>query len=307
MQPSVNAHANWDELAAFLLRAEKSMSWGSTHSSFSGWLSDLSKRLGRGEATLWRALAAGRYYNELSSEFAERGQTIPKLGSGAVLATPEVLELADKLSRVAPAELVQSIVEKVVDGKISRRELRTYWETYRPVLQGLTARGRNVIAPRFNPRNIDMISRRLEADCIAGLIKDGSTWLGSDRAHLYKVIPMTQPLTPKLGIRFVPDVIVLYQTEPQSRLELHGVEATVRPDHDRVLRHYRVCGLGLDFLWIAAPTETESRNVRKCTELGLLEANTSGVRVVRPASPAKLDRDAMTNTLRGLLAREIAA
>lgn len=283
------------------------MSWSATHPSFSSWVADLALSLKRSEATVWRALSAGRYYNELRAEFGARGVELPRLGSTQLAATPESLELADKISRVAPAELVQQITQKVVEGKISRRELRTYWETYRPVLKGLTARGRNVEAPRFNPRSIDMLSSRLDADCIAGLIQEGAAWLGVAKAHIYKVIPVSGSLGPRLGVQCMPDVIVLYQPSPKDPLQVHGIEAASRPDHNAVIRYYRMRGIGVDYFWIATPTETESRSADRSQEIGLLEANPKGVKVVRRAGPAKQDRDDALALIRGLLAREVVA
>lgn len=299
--------ASWGELAQFLLATERSMSWGATHESFSSWLSDHAKALRRGEATLWRALAAGRYYNELRAEFAERGVALPELESPQLAASPESLELADKIARVAPAEVVQQITQKVVEGQISRRDLRSYWETYRPVLNGLTARGRNVPAPRFNPRSIDMLSSRLEADCMAGLIQHGSSWLGVTDAHIYKVIPVTESLAPRLSKRCVPDVIVLYQPNASQPLEIHGVEVAARPDEAATVRQYRGHGVGVDYFWIATPTETPSRIAGLCPEIGVLEADHNGVKVIRRAGPAKQSPSEVLSVARGLLAREVVA
>lgn len=295
---------NWGELAAHLLDVEKSMRWGTTHASLSSWLADVARQMRRGEATLWRALAAGRYYNELRDALVAEGVRIPALGSPDVAASPESLELADKISRVAPAELVRSITLKVMQGTISRRELRAYWETYRPVLQGLTARGRNVTAPRFNPRSIEMISSRLEADCVAGLLKDGGAWLGTPNAPVYKVVHMSDG-GPEAGT--VPDVIVLYRASRSSPLEIHGIEVTLRPDGNTFLRQYKRGGAGVDQLWLVMPTASAPAASKLPKEVGLLEADPNGVHVSRRASVAKQDAEALAKTLRSLLAREVGA
>lgn len=301
------ADSSWDHLAERLLQAEKTMSWSATHSSFSNWVTDLARSLNRSEATVWRALAAGRYYNVLRSEFSDRGIMLPELGSSQLVASPEGLELTDKISRVAPPEVVQQIKQKVVEGKVSRRELRAYWETYRPVLEGLTARGRNVAAPRFNPRNIAMIGRRLEADCIAGLIQEGSKWLGVVRAHIYKVIPIDNHIARRFGVQYAPDVIVLYQADTKHPLEVHGVEATSQPDTNAAARHYRLRGVGIDHFWIAAPTEMKSQLEASCPEIGILEADPNGVKVLRRAGVANQDLDEKLAILKVLLAREVVA
>ena len=293
--------SNWGQLAAHLLEVEKSLSWGETHSSLSSWLADQAKQMKRGEATLWRALAAGRHYNELRAELASEGVDAPPLSSPELAASPESLELADKICRVAPAELVRSITSQVLRGTISRRELRAYWETYRPVLQGQTARGRNVAAPRFNPRSIDMISSRLEADCIAGLLKDGGAWLGAADAPVYKVIHMGD-----VDIT-APDVIVLFRPNRISPLEIHGIEVTLRVDANAYLRRYKREGGGLDRLWAVTPMDAPSTESKLPTEIGLLEADPSGVRVNRQAGVAKQNGDELTRTLRSLLAREVGA
>jgi hypothetical protein len=307
LQAQSITHSRWGDLAAYLLQTEKTASWRKTHASFSSWLAHLAQSLDRSEATLWRALAAGRYYNALRQASKKRGITLPVLGAPQLAASPEAIELVAKISRAAPTEVAQQITEKVVAGAISRRELRTYWETYRPVLDGRTARGRNVTAPRFNPSRIDMVSSRLEADCIAGLIHAGGAWLGVAEPRLYKVIPFRERMLPGLDVRSVPDVIVLYQRDLRQPLEVHGIEATARPGHNAVIRRYRASGLGVDYLWIVTPSDAQLQKEIRSNEIGLLEAKPNRVRVFRPAGNAKQNRDETANLLRSLLAREIVA
>lgn len=304
---SAAAGSTWHGLAAHLLTVEKVRSWSTTHSSFSSWLADLARALQRSEATLWRALSAGRYYAEIREELVGRGVEIPELGAPAVAASPEALELAQKISRVAPDEVVQQISRKVIEGAISRRELRTYWETYRPVLNGQTARGRNVEAPQFDPDSAEMLSSRAEADCVAGLIHGGSGWLGCDQAHIYKVIPVSSRTAVQLGCRHVPDVIVLYQATPNEQMQIHGIEAATRLKNNAVVRHYRTNGLGVDRFWIIAPDTIELRAADSNPEIGVLQANPRGVHVTHQAGPAKQDRDETLVLMRGLLARQLGA
>lgn len=306
-QTRPTASARWDDLAAYLLQTEIAESWRKTHASFSSWLADLAQSLGRSEATLWRALTAGRYYNTLRQVSKKRGIALPVLGAPQLMASPEAIELVAKIARAAPAEVARQITDRVVAGTISRRELRTYWETYRPVLDGRTARGRNVKAPRFNPHSIDMANSRLEADCIAGLIHAGGAWLGIEQPHLYKVIPFRERTSIWANVRPVPDVIVLHQRDSRQQLEVHGVEATARPDHNAVIRHYQSSGLGVDYLWIVTPSGKRMHKESPPQEIGLLEANPNGVRVIRPAGNAKQNHDKTSNLLRLLLTREIVA
>lgn len=296
--------STWHALAAYLLAVERTRSWSATHSSFSSWLADLAKTLQRSEATLWRMFSAGRYYSEIREKSLGGGAEVPDLSSQSVAASPESLELAQKISRVAPDEVVEDISRKVIDGAISRRELRTYWETYRPVLNGRTARGRNVEAPHFNSDSLEMLSSRMEADCVAGLIREGAVWLGCAQAHVYKVIPMSAQSLPRLGGRHVPDVIVLYQPTPIQPMEIHGIETATRLEKNAVVRQYRTAGLGVDRFWIIASHAIESLIADRNPEIGVLQANPERVRVIRRAGPAKQDRDDALALMRGLLARK---
>lgn len=277
----------WRMLAAYLISIESSMSWGSTHASFSQWMSSFAKDAGKSEATLWRALAAGRYYNDIRTEAVKYGVQYPPLDDVNIKASPESLELFDKISRAAPAELVRTLQDKVMNGDISRSELRKIWVAYRPVLEGQTARGRNMEAPRFNPRNIRMIGLRLEADCVSALVQAGPTWLGADNAIVYKVISGLD----SSSTRSTPDLIVLLKRDKRSSLELHGVEVTTTPERNGVLKNFKNNWMSVDFLWLALPTIPDGRQERAIPEgVGIIIGDQSGVQVLKQPISAKRDQ-----------------
>lgn len=299
--------SRWSEVASYLLASEASSEWSKTHTSYSSWLAGLATQVGRSEATLWRALAAGRYYNKLRAEFSLTGLDLPELGSRDLLASPESLELLEKISRAAPSEVFQEIAPKVVTAKIARSELRAYWENYRPVLKGLTARGKNVIAPRYDEDDIEMQSARVAANCVAGLIKHGSEWLGCANAYIYKAISTIDASALKLSCAFIPGTIVIYQLDDKLPIQVHGIQIANSPDKDPTLQRYKECGLGVDHLWVVTHSHKSSKFIGACSEVGIICSDQSRVNVIRPALKARENAAEKVAVLKGLLSHETLA
>ena len=88
-------------------------------------------------STLWRAKSAAAVYMEVC------GLTeVMLLSEGAIQATPEQLELYGKVRTIAPEKIVKELKEKILAGENVRNELKALWQTYRPLKQGKTERGR---------------------------------------------------------------------------------------------------------------------------------------------------------------------
>lgn len=271
--------------AGELLGLEKSGAWSKTHGSLSFYLSDLARKEKKTKSWFWRLLAAGREYNTLRAKLDPKGQTYPPLESPDIKASPESLELVNKISRIAPSNIVEAVQKKAMAGEVSRRELRDLWLAYRPVLDGKTARGR-IDAPRYDKSNWAMRRALIEANSVALISKNGPGWLDVNSAYVYKVVHISgnarlRPLYHTAG-----DVVVLFAGNENSPLEVHGVAAGYFAGDNAVLQHYEE-GTSVDFLWFATPKELSEQEMAKIPEeIGILRAGTDAIKVVRRADSA---------------------
>jgi hypothetical protein len=190
------------------------------------WIRDYAKQTSRQPSTLWRLLAAGKYYLELREEFEKDGVSLPDLEDPAIAASPESLEILNKLARAMPADLRQ-IQRRTLEGNISRRELRDLWVTYRPVLDGENARGWPAEKPRYVQDNPEMRLVHRKAQTLNAIREAGPAWLGNSDGYIYKVFPIEEvrefehlfrsPEDPK------PDAILVHSTSVEARLEVYSL------------------------------------------------------------------------------------
>ncbi|WP_158793824.1 hypothetical protein [Granulicella sp. L60] len=220
--PKKSATQKWGVMSSYLIEIEDSLR-DSSASSMTVWIRSFARQTGMQPSTLWRLLTAGKYYRELRQEFEQVGVLLPDLGDPAIAASPESLEILNKLARVLPPDLKQ-IQRGTLEGKISRRELRDLWITYRPVLEGKNARGWPAQKPRFNSHNPDMQLAHKKAQALNAIREGGPFWLGYSESYIYKVFPVDEVRefehlfnsseNPK------PDAIVLHSASVEARLEV---------------------------------------------------------------------------------------
>lgn len=296
----------WGKLAHHLLAVEQANTWERTHPSFSAWLSDEATRLKRNPSSLWRARSSGRYYRTLASSLKARGHQVPDLDSDELKASPESLELTAKLSRVAPEQLMRELAAKVIDATVSRRDLRSYWLAYRPVMAGKTARGRGTVPPRFDPHDDHMRISRAEADMIAGLVQAGAEWLGNATARVYRVFHYDDLPKSTQTKGMLPDVLILYQSDEHAPVEVHGVEIVPPHAMDTPSLEARIQRIrsAVDYTWLAwvdpASADLKSEDVR---DIGQIHAGHGGVHVRHRARLGTPDSAIQANMLKVLLSR----
>jgi len=291
----------WGTTASELLTIESTDGWRKTHASLSFYLSDLAKDQNKTKSMFWRLLAAGHEYNRLRAKLDPGGKEFPALEDPGVKASPESLELVNKISRVAPTHVVEMAQRKAMRGEISRRELRTLWLAYRPVLGGKTARGR-IVAPRYDKHNQAMRRALIEANSLALLAQNGPDWLGSGAPYVYKIVHISGDDRLRHLYPMVPAAVVLFADGERDDLQLHGVEAGDRAEDNAMLEQYDPRKSSVDFLWFATPREFGKEDLAKIPrEIGILRASANAIRVVRPARAAKSNEDDSKQLLRAIL------
>ncbi|WP_295686576.1 hypothetical protein [uncultured Nevskia sp.] len=297
----------WDVKAAHLLDPKGSGATLGDTRSYSAWIREFADQNKKTQASIWRAVSAGRIYRDLRDRLAKRGHRIPDLGQVPEGVSPECLELLEKISRVAPTEVVEPLELQVVAGEVPRRELRKLWEAYRPVLGGQTARGRNVVAPRFDPKDKEQVHSRLEADVVAALRQAGAAWCGCPAASLYELFLNTPPIRASRTESYALDAIAIVQPGLDDPVQLHGVEITSGLAGRPLDRRLKALSGVVEALWVALPADSSARAVKAWPEeVGVITAGMGGVVVVRPAVVCAPKPSAATESLmRNLLARAL--
>lgn len=179
---------SWAQVGWVLDQAERTGYWEGRAQSFSEWLTSTSSKIGMKDSSLWRYLTAGRYYQKLRETLQGRNIPCPPLEKLPETISPESLEILAKIERAAPKTLFEDVGERVLCGSVTRHELREIWKTYRPVLEGRTARGRGMTAPRINPGDERQLEMQKEATALTALMSAGPEWTGIKDAQFYYTI-----------------------------------------------------------------------------------------------------------------------
>jgi len=125
----------WTKTAQLLLKIESGYFYLERAKSFTQYIRQLAKQFQVNESKFWRIKKAGEFYLKLHDT------TDTKVISKAKT-TPEQIEILIKIRTAAPLEVVESLEKKMLEGKTTRQELRDIWQTYRPLKEGRTERGR---------------------------------------------------------------------------------------------------------------------------------------------------------------------
>jgi hypothetical protein len=291
----------WQDMAALLMRVDQERLWEGHAPSFTAWLAGMARRTDLQESVFWRCLKAGRIYRELSG----REDFDQDLAVSA-----ESLELADKIRRHAPRAVTHDVVERTLDGELSRTELREVWATYRPLAGGSTARGRlpedegardEAVAARLSSWEAQKRKPENRAEARRGELiaafREGSFVGAHDQAR-------TESRLHGIDGRLAAMMVVRRRVDQPERLELHGLWTCVS---DPELRDFEFTAPGgVDFMWLALgqPELAEKAQAKTPRMLGLLELTRERVlRVVRPAQARQGNAAARLDLLARLLQR----
>lgn len=294
---------SWGHIGLLLDHAEQSGYWRNHSVSFTEWLKSLGSPLNLKEASLWRYLAAARYYRQLHQTLADRGTSSPPLDELPDRVSPENLETLAKLARVAPDDVLQPLVQQVLAGTITRAELRETWQAYRTVLAGRTARGRGVPVPKFNPRDLEQFNSMLEAQVYTALSSGGPKWIGIEHPYTYELHMHVYPEFPdEIDVVFAIDAVATVRPGKNDDLVFHGI--TIRGDTFSkdfggfLQRQTPYC----DFLWLARHEDNQVVAENIPDHVGLIVVHGNGlVQVVRPAQQTPISGKFTGDLAKGLL------
>ena len=297
---------SWAHIGYLLDRIDQTDYWRNEAKSFTEWLKGHAESLGLKESTLWRYLTAGRYYIKLREALTGRGVSCPPLGELPDKVSPENLELLSKLARVAPDNALQRLAEQVLSGGITRAELRTVWQAYRPARGGRTARGLGVPPPRINLRNREQFESLTEAMVLTSLASGDPSWSGIRNPDLYELFmhisPESDGATPR---RYIFDAVAVIRDRKSDPLQIHGIEIA---GGFHVNWSGKLEGMApyFNFLWIAVPEQAE--RIEKLTVpdfVGILRVMSGHVVVERPPRQSDLLGGRVLEMTKGLLLKSL--
>jgi len=279
---------SWGQLACVLNCAERVDYWRDTAASFTEWLEGLSTTLGVKPATLWRYLSAGRFYNSMRKELLAEGISAPPLEGLPDSVSPENLELLAKLRRVAPQEVTDPIAAKVLTGAITRADLRSTWQVYRPALGGRTARGRGVEVPKLDSEDTWRLDSLREAEVFTSLKYGSRAWTGTATPHSFHIYLKVRPeLGPDDQTTIEFDAVVAVRSKAEGPLVLHGFEirSELSPYLAQGVNFWKVATPFCDRLWTAVHETTLGIDGDVVpTYVGVVVARAQAITVLRAAT-----------------------
>lgn len=298
-QPEPSSIPKWGVMADYLIEIEQYLEL-TQRQSMTRWINDYSEKNKKQPSSIWRLLTAGKYYRELRGRFEVKGILLPDLTEPELMASPESLEILKKIGRTEPPQL-EVIEEQTLLGKLSRKELRALWETYRPVLGKRTARGRNQPEPRYRRHDEQMRKVHAKAGVIDAIRKSGAVWLGSDRPYIYKVLPRKGVEELEQLADPMPDAFILFAPQPESEITIHSVLVQTGPAEQQNLKDVRQLP-GMDSLWIAATMGAMTSDMTYFPHwAGLIRVAGEEITIKREAKPSKTTSDKEGAILRALL------
>lgn len=184
---------SWWSQSLLLDAIESTGFWYRESDSFTRWLELNSHIFGVKPAMLWRRLTAGRFIRQIKEQFERSGVEIPEPEKICERVGPESVELLAKIERAIQKEAFPDLARKVFAGKVTKAELKSMWATYKPVLGGKTARGRDVPPPRLNIKDPDQYQSLMEAMSLDSLKAAGPEWAGHKKTEVYQIVLHVAP------------------------------------------------------------------------------------------------------------------
>lgn len=278
---------SWVTIATLLLRVEQTEIWRQSHSSFSAWLSDTAKTLGVKNSLLWRYRRAAIFYNKFHSEqIIPKAICLPDL-EGLQDASPDNIDLLEKLSRVLPDRELIPLAIDVISKRVGRRELLEKWQALREVLGGRTARGKGVLTPRVAPKDMDFGSY-LEDKVLSIIQAIGPSWMGIEHASRYQILRTS-------SYRFLGpykvDAIAIVQKSDSDNVEFHGIDIKTGLIEQSLDARYLPNEAFFDYVWITLTEMPDAEILVKVPEhIGVVLFDDHNVTIIR--QPSKTDNTA---------------
>lgn len=230
--------------------------WRAEAQNFSEWLTHNAGRYGIGPASMWRYLSAARNYEVIRSDLVSANGSCPYLDEVAGAVSPEAIELALKIRRLAPADEVLELFQLLIEGRLARSTLRKVWAGYRD--QGGDA------APRL-PREpllaslAQPSSRSGSAEPVASVNVPGGRlyevpqlFCGTDKPRFCREFlnPQMTGMGKRGGAGALADRLIVLQEDDGSPVMLHGLFDLGKRNVKDVVERLERCAAYMDAVWL---------------------------------------------------------
>lgn len=276
--------------------------------SFTAWVNALADNLHVHVSLLWARLKAGRTYTEYEARAAEQGRTVVPLAGIAV--SPDSLNLCEKVAGKNAVEM-DRLIEKVVDGSLSRDDLRAAARAKRASGGTMSTTRHDRISAEERTEKVDTVTA---ADIVMALRKSPE-WLETARdddffEHKYRIFDEFRiPSGSSRSVRRI-DAMVFETVTAAERDEIviRGIEIKVSKSdllRDHKMEEYTsFC----DFFYIAIPEDdpemlAAAESIRRPSWGVLTVSKEGGVTVVH--EPEKLEPVFRDKTLANCILRLI--
>lgn len=121
---------NWVKFYLLIKKVKEKDLWKvADKKSFTQWVKDLSIKTKTHESIIWNRFRAGEIYNLYAKRKKDKGVDVKDIEDTNISA--DSLVILDKISKHSP-ELADSLVDKVLNNEIKRKDLLTAYKTIRP-------------------------------------------------------------------------------------------------------------------------------------------------------------------------------
>jgi hypothetical protein len=286
--------------------------WQRDSGSFTDWVVKNAHRFGVKPPMVWRRLSAGRSARRLRDRLSKHGESVPGLEDIARNIGPESLEILAKLERSLPAERFDELADSALRGKTKRSELRSMWETYRPILGGRTARGRGVTPPKVNTKDHIVVESLMRAKALDTLKSSESDWTGHKGPEIFKVFLYVAPdCNTEVPDNYIFSAVVAVKPK-KGYIETHGIRFR-HYKNTRGLKNDYSTNSYCDYIWYVMSYETEKSITFNESEYnnvipwyaGLLLILGGKVNIIKQAQRTPDDHKMRNMLLSALLARSL--
>jgi hypothetical protein len=235
----------WGVLGKIISSVSHYEIWKENFKSITAWFQYFSELTGKSVSFLWRFRSCYENFLTLQERLPELGIKVPDVVNLSESLPAGHLELLFKLERVAPIDVMRDLYEKAFNGSITRATLQNQWSIFRKVLDGKTARGRNVTAPKRSARDAREIAIYLQAMLnikLADNIDQLVNIFQCDSCHIFRDFNVK-------AIKFCFDAIVVSTFKSQNKIEIHALELISGPINFSKYQMVRKFEQYVDYFW----------------------------------------------------------
>lgn len=267
MNALADRKSSWCEIGLFILEVEKSRTWQGHASTFTSWLDTLAARLDVQRTSLWKYRAAVLIGIELTG--LRQSDSDEHIVGTLKRTKADMLETLHKIAGIVPKNVSRKLIEDVMEGRVSRTELRAMWKLYKNS------------ELRTGHQSTDSESTELQTkpSMLSALMTAGAKWLEDENnVSAYKVYSELKVSSGHHTVVHIDGVVAVKRSLPQPHLELHGIVIAGEGARGLDFSASKFC----NYLWCLS----SSYQVMSLPEhVGLLTIQDNAIHVVRRASP----------------------